>query len=89
METNAIERVKAQVSAIANYSGIDTIEGLREQRTAIVERYREGLDKMKSCGLFSDPEIKDVLNYASGLNEQRFASAYYDVKCQMRKDFVF
>ena len=89
METNAIERVKAQVSAIVNYSGINTIEGLREQRTAIVERYREGIEKMKESGLFKDEEIKEVLKYASALNEQRYSQAYTDVKCTLRNEFVF
>ena len=84
-----INAIKEQVSAIVNYSGINTLSELSEHRKVIIERYREGVEKMKECGLFTDPEIKDVLQYAAGLNEQRFSSAYTDVKCQLRNDFVF
>ena len=86
---NAIERIQTQVSAIVNYSGLKTREEVVEQRKVICERYREGIEKMKESGLFRDEEIKEVLKYASALNEQRYSQAYTDVKCTLRNEFVF
>lgn len=86
---NAIERIQTQVNAIVNYSGLKTRVEVVEQRKVICERYREGIEKMKGSGLFRDEEIKEVLKYASALNEQRYSQAYTDVKCTLRNEFVF
>lgn len=88
----AIEAIKEQISAIVVYKAKEFNE-LEKEFNAIKSRIEEGVDKMKKANsyttVFTESEIKEVDDYATGLLCTRYRAAKNDIIGTTRATFCF
>lgn len=85
---NAIERIKEQINALVEFKSV-TFRELDDEWGVVGDRLVEGLEKMKSAGVFSETEIEDVKKYAFSLKRNRFDQVRSSIWNGMRDSFEF
>jgi hypothetical protein len=80
--------IKNQVDELIQFTATN-LDELSEQKSALIDRLSEGVDKMKEAKVFAEMEIKEISQYGIQVLNARFASAKQEITNTIRKNFKF
>lgn len=80
--------IKNQVDELIQFTATN-LDELSEQKSALIDRLSEGVDKMKEAKVFAEMEIKEISQYGIQVLNARFAAAKQDITNTIRKNFKF
>lgn len=80
--------IKNQVDELIQFTATN-LDELSEQKSALIDRLSEGVDKMKEAKVFTEMEIKEISQYGIHVLNTRFAEAKQEIANTIRKNFKF
>lgn len=80
--------IKNQVDELIQFTATN-LDELAEQKSALIDRLSEGIDKMKEAKVFTEMEIKEISQYGLQVLNARFAEARQEITSTIRKNFKF
>lgn len=80
--------IKNQVDELIQFTAT-SLDELSEQKSALIDRLSEGVDKMKETKVFTEMEIKEISQYGIHVLNTRFAEAKQEIANTIRKNFKF
>lgn len=80
--------IKNQVDELIQFTATN-LDELSEQKSALIDRLSEGVDKMKETKVFTEMEIKEISQYGIHVLNTRFAEAKQEIANTIRKNFKF
>lgn len=83
-----MEKNKNQVSDIVVYKGA-TFQELNQEYVDLGARIEEGIERMKTAGVFASHEIEEIRKYALNVRNNRYNAAYADIRGSIRNNFEF
>ena len=83
-----MNKIKEQIDALVVFNATD-FDSLLEEKTKIVDRCIEGIEKMKETKVFTDKEIAEINQYWPSVVDVRYKSAKQDIANEIRTNFKF
>lgn len=83
-----MEKIKKQVSAIIVYNGV-TFQELDQEYKDLGARIEEGVERMKAARVFANHEIEEIRKYALDVRNDKYNTAYVDIRELIRNNFEF
>jgi hypothetical protein len=80
--------IKNQVDELIQFTATN-LDELSEQKSALIDRLSEGVDRMKEAKVFTEAEIKEISQYGVQVLNARFAAAKQEIANTIRKNFKF
>ena len=80
--------IKNQVDELIQFTATN-LDELSEQKSALIDRLSEGVDKMMETKVFTEMEIKEISQYGIHVLNTRFAEAKQEIANTIRKNFKF
>ena len=83
-----MENIRKQVNVIIEFNAT-TLEELNVEYGKVSQRVKNGTEKMRESGVFSQREIDHIINYAKDLLDKKFADKSSSIIKNIRANFEF
>lgn len=83
-----MNKIKDQIDALIVFTATD-FETLKEEKSHIIERCAEGIERMKEAKVFTDKEISEINLYCDSVINARHNSVRHDLANTIRTNFKF
>lgn len=83
-----MNKIKDQIDTLIVFNATD-LNSLQEEKSTLIDRLSEGVDKMKETKVFTEAEIKEISQYGVQVLNARFTLAKQDITNTIRTNFTF